>query len=150
MNDECEYECFADVWSYGVVMWEIYSFGTVGLILFHYFGVLMYDFVFFFFFKIPYTGFSNKEAVEKVLEGYRLHCPKGCPKGVYALMLQIWNADVDARPSFEAVSESLHQLTTSAGKQSSQLYVRKASMVNTSQQIPLSADNAQDASLYMA
>lgn len=47
----------SDVWSYGVVMWEIYSYG-----------------------RAPYPRMNQKEVVEKVIEGYRMEKPESCPK----------------------------------------------------------------------
>jgi megakaryocyte-associated tyrosine kinase len=45
------------VWSYGVVMWEIYSYG-----------------------RAPYPRMNQKEVVEKVIAGYRMEKPESCPK----------------------------------------------------------------------
>ena len=42
----------SDVWSYGVVLWEIFEYG-----------------------KEPYYELSNKEAIEAVLAGHRLSRP---------------------------------------------------------------------------
>lgn len=47
----------SDVWSYGVVMWEIYSYG-----------------------RAPYPRMNQKEVVEKVTAGYRMERPESCPK----------------------------------------------------------------------
>lgn len=35
---------------------------------------------------IPYFGMTNKEASEKVLLGFRLPQPEGCPDELYLLM----------------------------------------------------------------
>ena len=45
------------MWSYGVVMWEIYSFG-----------------------RAPYPRMNQKDVVEKVQAGYRMEKPESCPK----------------------------------------------------------------------
>jgi len=67
------------VWAFGVVMWEIFSYGT-----------------------IPYYGMSNSELVEKVVEGggYRLPSPRNCPEEIYRWMLECWNEEPEKRPSF--------------------------------------------------
>ena len=46
----------SDVWSFGVVMWEIYSYG-----------------------RSPYPRMSQKEVVESVVKGYRMEIPDACP-----------------------------------------------------------------------
>lgn len=47
----------SDVWSFGVTVWEIYSFG-----------------------RTPYPRMSQKEVVEKVAKGYRMEKPEDCPE----------------------------------------------------------------------
>ncbi len=47
----------SDVWSYGVTLWEIYSYG-----------------------RAPYPKMTQKEVVDKVPQGYRMECPESCPK----------------------------------------------------------------------
>jgi serine/threonine protein kinase len=46
----------SDVWSFGVTMWEIYSFG-----------------------RSPYPRKSQKEVVDQVAKGYRMEQPEECP-----------------------------------------------------------------------
>jgi serine/threonine protein kinase len=72
------YSSSSDVWSFGVTMWEIFSYG-----------------------EIPYQFMSNKEATEAVTQGYRLPSPSACPQDVYQVILSCWNEDADDRPSFE-------------------------------------------------
>jgi serine/threonine protein kinase len=68
----------SDVWSFGVTMWEIFSYGD-----------------------LPYQSMSNKEATDAVAQGYRLPSPSGCLQDVYQVMLSCWKEGVDDRPSFE-------------------------------------------------
>jgi len=73
-----KFSFYSDVWAFGVVMWEIFSYGM-----------------------IPYAGLSNVEVIEKVtIEGYRLPSPKNCPKEIYQWMLDCWNNEPEKRPSF--------------------------------------------------
>jgi serine/threonine protein kinase len=65
VTDEFRYSLKSDVWSFGVLMWEIFEYG-----------------------KVPYTNQSNLEAARAVLKGERLPCPKVCPVSMYKLMLQ--------------------------------------------------------------
>jgi serine/threonine protein kinase len=72
------YSFKSDVWSFGIVLWELFSYG-----------------------KIPYAGMSNLIVAEKVLNGYRLTCPENCPEEIYNLMEQCWSVDPIDRPSFK-------------------------------------------------
>jgi serine/threonine protein kinase len=72
----------SDVWSFGVLLWELFSFGT-----------------------IPYAGKSNASVIEEVAAGYRLPSPENCPEEVYQLMVKCWNADPNERPSFKEMAE---------------------------------------------
>ena len=69
-----------DIWSYGILLYEIVSFGAT-----------------------PYPGMKQTEALEKILKGYRMPRPSGCPEDTYSLMTQCWMAIPSTRPSFETV-----------------------------------------------
>ena len=47
-----------------------------------------------------------------VERGYRMESPEGCPREVYTIMKEAWDANAAARPSFAAVSARLHSLRT--------------------------------------
>eukprot|EP01117_Protostelium_nocturnum_P015053 TRINITY_DN5799_c0_g1_i1.p1 TRINITY_DN5799_c0_g1~~TRINITY_DN5799_c0_g1_i1.p1 ORF type:complete len:1220 (+),score=385.00 TRINITY_DN5799_c0_g1_i1:201-3860(+) len=70
----------SDVWSFGVVMWEIFNLGG-----------------------IPYKAMVNKDVVTFVLGGGRLEQPVRCPQEVYAIMLKCWCDKPEDRPSFDAI-----------------------------------------------
>lgn len=77
----------SDVWSFGVVMWEIFSYG-----------------------KLPYHEFSNSEAAKKVLEEhYQLPKPVDCPDMLYELMQACWNFEPNDRPSFRQLILALEK-----------------------------------------
>lgn len=77
----------SDVWSYGVVMWEIFTLGSV-----------------------PYTaGIDCISLLNKLDCGYRLDCPWGCSEQLYALMRCCWVAPAE-RPSFADLSGRLRAL----------------------------------------
>ncbi|XP_064353226.1 ephrin type-A receptor 2 [Dromaius novaehollandiae] len=77
----------SDVWSYGIVMWEVMAFG-----------------------ERPYWDLSNHEVMKAVNEGFRLPAPLGCPAAVYQLMLQCWQQERGRRPDFAAVVGILDKL----------------------------------------
>ncbi|CAG0882476.1 unnamed protein product, partial [Darwinula stevensoni] len=76
-----------DVWSFGVLLWEVMSLGYM-----------------------PYPGRGNQEVMELVTRGGRLEAPKGCPLPVYRLMQQCWHAVSERRPGFASIIESLKHL----------------------------------------
>lgn len=69
---------FSDVWSFGVLMWEIWSFGTE-----------------------PYVDWNAREVLQRIKAGERMRIPLGCPQEVYALMMQCWDLEPKRRPTFE-------------------------------------------------
>ncbi|XP_032516124.1 tyrosine-protein kinase Fer isoform X1 [Danaus plexippus] len=75
-----KYTSLCDVWSYGVLMWEIFSKGDT-----------------------PYAGMSNSRAREKIDNGYRMPAPEGCSEDVYALMLRCWEYEPEKRPHFHQI-----------------------------------------------
>ncbi|XP_019855064.1 PREDICTED: high affinity nerve growth factor receptor-like [Amphimedon queenslandica] len=79
-----KYSSASDVWSYGAVMYEIWSIGHK-----------------------PFEMYTNQECIRLVDSGYRLPPPPGCPKPMYKLMMQCWNPDTYNRPSFSDISSSL-------------------------------------------
>jgi serine/threonine protein kinase len=68
----------SDVWSFGIVLWELFSLGN-----------------------IPYTGMTNKEVIQFVLSDNRLEKPTKCPDEIYELMLKCWNKNPQERPTFQ-------------------------------------------------
>uniref|UniRef100_A0A3Q3DPS4 Tyrosine-protein kinase n=1 Tax=Hippocampus comes TaxID=109280 RepID=A0A3Q3DPS4_HIPCM len=77
----------SDVWSYGILLWEIYSFG-----------------------RVPYPRIPLKEVVPRVEKGYKMDAPDGCPPVVYDLMKQCWTLDAAVRPSFRMLREKLQHI----------------------------------------
>eukprot|EP00079_Xenopus_tropicalis_P012563 XP_002939656.2 PREDICTED: tyrosine-protein kinase ITK/TSK [Xenopus tropicalis] len=72
------YSSRSDVWSFGVLVWEVFSEG-----------------------KIPFEHLSNSEAVEKISAGLRLFKPKMSSERVYKLMNNCWQEKADLRPTFQ-------------------------------------------------
>ncbi|XP_060935786.1 tyrosine-protein kinase ITK/TSK [Limanda limanda] len=82
----CKFSSKSDIWSFGVIMWEIYNEG-----------------------RLPYENRSNTEVVESLNSGMRLLKPRMAPDAVYQLMDWCWKEKPDDRPSFAQV---LHELAT--------------------------------------
>ncbi|KAJ8016344.1 hypothetical protein DPEC_G00006240 [Dallia pectoralis] len=74
----------SDVWSFGVLLYEMMSRG-----------------------KMPYDGKSNKEVLELLTSGFRLPCPSKCPPNIHRIMMNCWNHDPSLRPSFHALHTQL-------------------------------------------
>ncbi|XP_036400554.1 ephrin type-A receptor 3-like isoform X2 [Megalops cyprinoides] len=77
----------SDVWSYGIVLWEVMSYG-----------------------ERPYWEMSNQDVIKAVDEGYRLPPPMACPAALYQLMLDCWQKDRNNRPKFEQIVSILDKL----------------------------------------
>ncbi|XP_070151129.1 ALK tyrosine kinase receptor isoform X2 [Polyergus mexicanus] len=73
-----------DVWAFGVLLWEIMSFGYM-----------------------PYTGCANREVMSMVTSGGRLEKPAGCPDPIYGIMTRCWHPQPDDRPSFSTIAERI-------------------------------------------
>lgn len=80
----------SDVWSYGVVLWEIYSLG-----------------------KQPYFGHSNEEVVRLILQGIMLIPPEDCPPLICELMRNCWKTEPKDRTCFAEIHEALCKAFTS-------------------------------------
>ncbi|KFP77868.1 Tyrosine-protein kinase SYK, partial [Acanthisitta chloris] len=74
----------SDVWSFGVLMWEAFSYG-----------------------QKPYKGMKGGEVAQMIERGERMERPEGCPMEVYGLMKLCWTYNVDDRPGFVAVEMRL-------------------------------------------
>ncbi|GAB6024093.1 hypothetical protein CHUAL_008807 [Chamberlinius hualienensis] len=74
-----------DVWSFGVVLWEIFAFG-----------------------KQPYYGHSNEEVVKLIRQGILLSPPEECPLYVCQLMEMCWRTNPYDRIKFPQIYQILH------------------------------------------
>lgn len=81
---EKKFSTKSDVWSFGILLWEIYSFG-----------------------RVPYPRIPLKDVVPRVEKGYKMDPPDGCPAIVYEVMKKCWTLDPGHRPSFHQLREQL-------------------------------------------
>lgn len=119
-----EYTQATDVWAFGVLLWEIFSFGAtvsrfagfrkncgaahqrlqssavlrpprLGLLLF----------------QQPYPDIGNPQVLPHLQSGRRLESPSGCPSTMYQIMLKCWAARPKERPDFEYLRSELIALS---------------------------------------
>ncbi|XP_064173136.1 inactive tyrosine-protein kinase 7-like [Anguilla rostrata] len=82
----------ADVWSFGVLMWEVFSHGV-----------------------LPYAELSDEEVLEALKEGtLKLAVPENCPSRIYRLMLHCWSLSPKEHPSFSELLSALGQLPSNS------------------------------------
>uniref|UniRef100_A0A3Q1CX67 Mast/stem cell growth factor receptor n=1 Tax=Amphiprion ocellaris TaxID=80972 RepID=A0A3Q1CX67_AMPOC len=80
---DCVYTFESDVWSYGILLWEIFSLGNS-----------------------PYPGMQVGSAFYRMIqEGHRMNRPEFAPIEMYDMMLCCWNHDPLKRPSFRKLVE---------------------------------------------
>ncbi|XP_010603825.1 BDNF/NT-3 growth factors receptor isoform X3 [Fukomys damarensis] len=77
----------SDVWSLGVVLWEIFTYG-----------------------KQPWYQLSNNEVIECITQGRVLQRPRTCPQEVYELMLGCWQREPHMRKSIKGIHTLLQNL----------------------------------------
>ncbi|XP_017482217.1 PREDICTED: ephrin type-B receptor 2-like, partial [Rhagoletis zephyria] len=78
----------SDVWSFGIVCWEVMSYG-----------------------ERPYWNWSNQDVIKSIEKGYRLPPPIDCPEAIYQIMLESWKKDRAHRPTFSQIERTLSKLT---------------------------------------
>ncbi|VDM57145.1 unnamed protein product [Angiostrongylus costaricensis] len=77
----------SDVWAFGVLLWEIATYGMA-----------------------PYPGVELSNVYSLLEKGFRMDSPPGCPPTVYRLMLQCWIWSPSDRPRFRDIHASLESL----------------------------------------
>uniref|UniRef100_A0A3Q4I4J6 receptor protein-tyrosine kinase n=1 Tax=Neolamprologus brichardi TaxID=32507 RepID=A0A3Q4I4J6_NEOBR len=77
----------SDCWSYGIVMWEVMSYG-----------------------ERPYWDMSNQDVINAIEQDYRLPPPMDCPSALHQLMLDCWQKDRNNRPKFSQIVSTLDKM----------------------------------------
>ena len=80
------YSEMSDVWSFGVLLWEMFSYGIQ-----------------------PYQGYTSPEVIEMIRDRKLLTCPNHCPKRIYTLMCSCWEENSDQRPTFNELVRKFKQ-----------------------------------------
>ncbi|XP_004452169.1 LOW QUALITY PROTEIN: proto-oncogene tyrosine-protein kinase receptor Ret [Dasypus novemcinctus] len=81
------YTTQSDVWSFGVLLWEIVTLGGN-----------------------PYPGIPPERLFTLLKTGYRMERPDNCSEEMYSLMLQCWKQEPDKRPVFADISKDLEKM----------------------------------------
>lgn len=79
----------SDVWSFGVLMWEIFTLGGS-----------------------PYPGIPVEELFKLLKEGHRMDKPTNCTNELYMMMRDCWHAVPSQRPTFKQLVEDLDRILT--------------------------------------
>eukprot|EP00057_Strongylocentrotus_purpuratus_P006930 XP_011661404.1 PREDICTED: tyrosine-protein kinase receptor Tie-1-like [Strongylocentrotus purpuratus] len=67
----------SDVWSYGVLLWELVTLGAQ-----------------------PYPGVSDSELKERITNGYIMRRPLHCGEDLFNIISDCWKTDIKQRSTF--------------------------------------------------
>uniref|UniRef100_A0A3B3C0J4 receptor protein-tyrosine kinase n=1 Tax=Oryzias melastigma TaxID=30732 RepID=A0A3B3C0J4_ORYME len=88
---QCVYTLQSDVWSYGVLLWEIFSLG-----------------------KSPYPNVAvDANFYRMIKDGHHMEAPDFAPAEMYHLMTLCWSLEPTHRPTFKQVGEHINRLLLS-------------------------------------
>ncbi|XP_053486492.1 vascular endothelial growth factor receptor kdr-like [Ictalurus furcatus] len=95
------YTTQSDVWSFGVLMWEIFSLGAS-----------------------PYPGVQiDEEFCCRLKEGTRMRAPEYASSEIYQTMLDCWHGEAQQRPTFTELVERLGDLLQASVQQEGKHYI---------------------------
>ncbi|VDM95045.1 unnamed protein product [Thelazia callipaeda] len=77
----------SDVWSFGVTLWELFSYG-----------------------EEPWIGLRGAEVLSKLEAGERLPKPQRCSPELYDLISRCWSLNVNSRPTFSLLKGILSEI----------------------------------------
>ncbi|XP_058245057.1 fibroblast growth factor receptor 1-A isoform X7 [Hemibagrus wyckioides] len=84
----------SDVWSFGVLLWEIFTLGGS-----------------------PYPGVPVEELFKLLKEGHRMDRPSTCTHELYMMMRDCWHAAPSQRPTFKQLVEDLDRTLSMTSNQ---------------------------------
>ena len=83
------YSIKSDVWSFGIVLYEIITYG-----------------------RTPYPVMTHAQVMEALQKDYRMPCPQGCPDKLHNIMMDCWQENPVSRPTFETLQRQLEEFFT--------------------------------------
>ncbi|KAH8857334.1 Tyrosine-protein kinase Fer [Schistosoma japonicum] len=113
------YTIKCDVWSYGVLLWEIFTFGDV-----------------------PYRNWSNQQTRDMIESGYRLPAPDLMPVWLRTIMNHCWHDEPLNRPSFLKISQeikipNINSFTPNLNRSTDNSQLRQMKSCNTPTIVPI-------------
>ncbi|XP_072341939.1 fibroblast growth factor receptor 1 isoform X2 [Scyliorhinus torazame] len=84
----------SDVWSFGVLLWEIFTLGGS-----------------------PYPGIPVEELFKLLKEGHRMDKPSNCTNELYMTMRDCWHVMPSQRPTFKQLVEDLDRILAMTSNQ---------------------------------
>nr|XP_033805626.1 fibroblast growth factor receptor 1 isoform X1 [Geotrypetes seraphini] len=88
------YTHHSDVWSFGVLLWEIFTLGGS-----------------------PYPGVPVEELFKLLKDGHRMDKPSNCTNELYMMMRDCWHAVPSQRPTFKHLVEDLDRIVAMTSNQ---------------------------------
>ncbi|XP_003970402.2 macrophage colony-stimulating factor 1 receptor 1 isoform X2 [Takifugu rubripes] len=97
---DCVYTVQSDVWSYGILLWEIFSLG-----------------------KSPYPSMAVDSRFYKMVKrGYQMSQPDFALPEIYMIMKMCWNLEPTERPTFSMISQMINRLLGGQDEQEKLIY----------------------------
>uniref|UniRef100_A0A669QT86 receptor protein-tyrosine kinase n=1 Tax=Phasianus colchicus TaxID=9054 RepID=A0A669QT86_PHACC len=112
------YNTKSDVWSYGVLLWEIFSLGAS-----------------------PYPGVQiDEDFCSKLKEGTRMRAPEQATEEIYQIMLDCWRSNPNERPRFSELVKRLGDLLQASVQQEGKDYIPLNTIFTTESGLPPASD----------